>query len=87
MANAVLAQCPTAALTGKGVCPLASDGAAAQDAPLWGDPGSWPSDPAAQEASVSRARTLHGKAMSYNNFLDANSALELVTHTDPSRSA
>jgi phosphoribosylaminoimidazolecarboxamide formyltransferase / IMP cyclohydrolase len=32
----------------------------------------------AREPSVSRATTLHGKAMSYNNFLDANSALELV---------
>ena len=30
------------------------------------------------EPSVSRATTLHGKAMSYNNYLDANSALELV---------
>ncbi len=30
------------------------------------------------EPSVSRARTLHGKAMSYNNYLDANSALESV---------
>ncbi|MFM8540020.1 MAG: bifunctional phosphoribosylaminoimidazolecarboxamide formyltransferase/IMP cyclohydrolase, partial [Nitrospira sp.] len=32
----------------------------------------------AREPSVSRATTLHGKAMSYNNFLDANSALELA---------
>jgi phosphoribosylaminoimidazolecarboxamide formyltransferase/IMP cyclohydrolase len=31
-----------------------------------------------REPSVSRARVLHGKAMSYNNYLDANSALELV---------
>jgi phosphoribosylaminoimidazolecarboxamide formyltransferase/IMP cyclohydrolase len=31
-----------------------------------------------REPSVSRATTLHGKAMSYNNYLDANSALELV---------
>ena len=31
-----------------------------------------------QEPSVSRAVTLHGKAMSYNNYLDANSAVELV---------
>ena len=31
-----------------------------------------------QEPSVSRAKTLHGKAMSYNNYLDANSALELA---------
>jgi phosphoribosylaminoimidazolecarboxamide formyltransferase/IMP cyclohydrolase len=31
-----------------------------------------------REPSVSKAKTLHGKAMSYNNFLDANSALELV---------
>lgn len=30
------------------------------------------------EPSVSRAKTLHGKAMSYNNYLDANSALELA---------
>ncbi|MBH0209656.1 MAG: bifunctional phosphoribosylaminoimidazolecarboxamide formyltransferase/IMP cyclohydrolase [Nitrospira sp.] len=30
------------------------------------------------EPSVSRGKILHGKAMSYNNFLDANSALELV---------
>ena len=27
---------------------------------------------------MSRGKILHGKAMSYNNFLDANSALELV---------
>jgi phosphoribosylaminoimidazolecarboxamide formyltransferase/IMP cyclohydrolase len=31
---------------------------------------------------VARATTLHGKAMSYNNFLDANSALELVKEFD-----
>ncbi|MEX5213518.1 MAG: bifunctional phosphoribosylaminoimidazolecarboxamide formyltransferase/IMP cyclohydrolase [Nitrospiraceae bacterium] len=31
-----------------------------------------------KEASVSRGKILHGKAMSYNNFLDANAALELV---------
>ncbi|HEV8540023.1 MAG TPA: bifunctional phosphoribosylaminoimidazolecarboxamide formyltransferase/IMP cyclohydrolase [Nitrospiraceae bacterium] len=31
-----------------------------------------------REPSVSKAKTLHGKAMSYNNYLDANSALELV---------
>lgn len=30
------------------------------------------------EPSVSRGTILHGKAMSYNNFLDANSALELA---------
>ncbi len=30
------------------------------------------------EPSVSRGKILHGKAMSYNNFLDANSALELA---------
>src|SRR5205085_3580155 len=30
------------------------------------------------EAEVVRGRQLHGKEMSYNNFLDANSALELV---------
>ncbi len=31
-----------------------------------------------KEPSVSRGKILHGKAMSYNNFLDSNSALELV---------
>ncbi len=31
-----------------------------------------------REASVSLGTILHGKAMSYNNFLDANAALELV---------
>jgi phosphoribosylaminoimidazolecarboxamide formyltransferase/IMP cyclohydrolase len=36
----------------------------------------------AKEPSVSRAKTLHGKAMSYNNFLDANSALELAKEYD-----
>lgn len=35
-------------------------------------------DLTAIESSVSRAMTLHGKAMSCNNYLDANSALELV---------
>ena len=30
------------------------------------------------EAAVARGQQLHGKEMSYNNFLDANSALELV---------
>lgn len=32
----------------------------------------------ASEPSISLAKQLHGKAMSYNNYLDANSALELV---------
>ncbi|MDQ1290747.1 MAG: phosphoribosylaminoimidazolecarboxamide formyltransferase / cyclohydrolase [Nitrospirota bacterium] len=32
----------------------------------------------AKEPAVSRGKILHGKAMSYNNFLDSNSALELV---------
>jgi phosphoribosylaminoimidazolecarboxamide formyltransferase / IMP cyclohydrolase len=37
-----------------------------------------------QEASVSRGTILHGKAMSYNNYLDANSALELAKEfSDP----
>lgn len=36
----------------------------------------------AGEPSVSRAKVLHGKAMSYNNFLDANSALELAKEFD-----
>jgi len=31
---------------------------------------------------VSRGKILHGKAMSYNNFLDANSALELAKEYD-----
>ncbi|MCK6499670.1 MAG: bifunctional phosphoribosylaminoimidazolecarboxamide formyltransferase/IMP cyclohydrolase, partial [Nitrospira sp.] len=34
------------------------------------------------EPAVSRGKILHGKAMSYNNFLDANSALELVKEFD-----
>ncbi len=33
---------------------------------------------ASREPSVARAKRLHGKAMSYNNYLDANSALEAV---------
>lgn len=32
----------------------------------------------ATEPSISGAKQLHGKAMSYNNYLDSNSALELV---------
>ena len=32
----------------------------------------------AVEPSISGAKQLHGKAMSYNNYLDSNSALELV---------
>ncbi len=35
-----------------------------------------------QEPSISGATQLHGKAMSYNNYLDANSALELVKEFD-----
>jgi phosphoribosylaminoimidazolecarboxamide formyltransferase/IMP cyclohydrolase len=35
-----------------------------------------------KEPSASRGKILHGKAMSYNNFLDANSALELVKEFD-----
>ena len=35
-----------------------------------------------KEASVCGAKQLHGKAMSYNNYLDANSALELVKEFD-----
>ena len=34
------------------------------------------------EPSVSRGTILHGKAMSYNNFLDANAALELAKEYD-----
>ena len=35
-------------------------------------------DIAGKEPSAGRARQLHGKEMSYNNFLDANAALELA---------
>ena len=35
-----------------------------------------------REPSVSRGKILHGKAMSYNNFLDANAALELAKEYD-----
>ena len=35
-------------------------------------------EPGSREPSVSRATVLHGKAMSYNNYLDANAALEAV---------
>ena len=37
-----------------------------------------------KEPSVSHAKQLHGKAMSYNNYLDANSALELAKEFDDS---
>ncbi len=36
----------------------------------------------AKEPSVCQATQLHGKAMSYNNYLDANSALELAKEFD-----
>ena len=39
-------------------------------------------EPQSTEPSVSRGKILHGKAMSYNNFLDANSALELAKEFD-----
>jgi phosphoribosylaminoimidazolecarboxamide formyltransferase / IMP cyclohydrolase len=35
-----------------------------------------------REPSVAQGKILHGKAMSYNNFLDANSALELAKEYD-----
>jgi phosphoribosylaminoimidazolecarboxamide formyltransferase/IMP cyclohydrolase len=35
-------------------------------------------DLSGREAAVARGRQLHGKEMSYNNFLDANAALEVV---------
>jgi len=35
-----------------------------------------------KEPSVSQAKQLHGKAMSYNNYLDAHSALELAKEFD-----
>jgi phosphoribosylaminoimidazolecarboxamide formyltransferase/IMP cyclohydrolase len=40
--------------------------------------GSFYRELSSREPSVSRATMLHGKAMSYNNYLDANSALELA---------
>lgn len=39
-------------------------------------------DPQAKEASICGAKQLHGKAMSYNNYLDAHAALELVKEFD-----
>ncbi|MBI5137079.1 MAG: bifunctional phosphoribosylaminoimidazolecarboxamide formyltransferase/IMP cyclohydrolase [Nitrospirae bacterium] len=39
-------------------------------------------DPIQTEPCVGSARQLHGKEMSFNNFLDANSALELVKEFD-----
>lgn len=36
----------------------------------------------ATEPSISGAKQLHGKAMSYNNYLDSNSALELAKEFD-----
>ncbi|RMH37319.1 MAG: bifunctional phosphoribosylaminoimidazolecarboxamide formyltransferase/IMP cyclohydrolase PurH [Nitrospirae bacterium] len=39
-------------------------------------------DPTVREPSVARARQLHGKAMSFNNYLDASAALELVKEFD-----
>jgi phosphoribosylaminoimidazolecarboxamide formyltransferase/IMP cyclohydrolase len=39
-------------------------------------------DPSVTEACTARARQLHGKEMSYNNFLDAHAALELVKEFD-----
>ncbi len=40
-------------------------------------------DPDPAEPSVSRARQLHGKALSFCNLYDANGALELVKEVDP----
>ena len=39
-------------------------------------------DPIQTEPCAGNARQLHGKAMSFNNFLDANSALEMVKEFD-----
>ncbi len=39
-------------------------------------------DSQTKDASVCQAKQLHGKAMSYNNYLDANAALELVKEFD-----
>ncbi len=41
-------------------------------------PGAFYRDVGPGEPGVARARQLHGKEMSYNNFLDANAALELA---------
>ncbi len=35
-------------------------------------------DPASKEPSVSKAKQLHGKELSYNNIMDTNAAVELV---------
>jgi phosphoribosylaminoimidazolecarboxamide formyltransferase/IMP cyclohydrolase len=39
-------------------------------------------DPAATEPSVTQAKQLHGKQLSFNNLYDANGALELVKEID-----
>ncbi len=39
-------------------------------------------EPGSTETGVARARVLQGKAMSFNNYLDANAALELVREFD-----
>jgi len=39
-------------------------------------------DPNSKEASVARARQLHGKALSFNNLYDGNGALDLVKEID-----
>ena len=41
-------------------------------------------DPVSTEPSVSNARVLHGKALSFNNLYDGNGALELVKEIDAS---
>lgn len=40
-------------------------------------------DPQNRETSLVRAKQLHGKAPSFNNFYDGNGALELVKEIDP----
>jgi phosphoribosylaminoimidazolecarboxamide formyltransferase/IMP cyclohydrolase len=44
-------------------------------------------DPASTETSLLKAKTLHGKALSFNNYYDANGALELVKEIDPTKAA
>ncbi|MCX5660778.1 MAG: bifunctional phosphoribosylaminoimidazolecarboxamide formyltransferase/IMP cyclohydrolase [Planctomycetota bacterium] len=44
-------------------------------------------DSRTSEPSVTRAKQLHGKALSFNNLYDANGALELVKEIDPARQA
>ena len=44
-------------------------------------------DHASKETSVAKAEILNGKAMSYNNYVDANAAYEVVKDIDPAVAA